>query len=233
MEAPFATAILVAAGRSTRMGSSSVPKPLLPLAGRPILDYSLRAMAATQSVRDVIVVAQPEHFAAIQALAAPFAMNLLPLVAGGTERFHSVCAGSRASLETSEVLLIHDAARPLVRPAAIDQVALQARSDGAAVLACPVTDSLHRSMDGRKVFEPVDRTSLWAAQTPQAFQRRPFLGALSDAERVGWLPTDDVALFERFVGAVTLVLGSPDNLKITHPSDLLVAETLLREQARL
>ncbi|MEZ6019616.1 MAG: 2-C-methyl-D-erythritol 4-phosphate cytidylyltransferase [Planctomycetota bacterium] len=231
MAAAFATAIVVAAGRSTRMGSPSTPKPLLPLGGEAILRYSLRALAAAQSVADVIVVARTEHFAPIEAMLLECCgRQNTTVLEGGEERFHSVQRGCEAVPADREVVLIHDAARPFVRSEQIDAVALAAREHGAGLLAMPVTDSLHRSMDGRKVFEPVDRSSLWAAQTPQAFRIGPFLQALREAQRLGTVPTDDVALWERFVGAVQLVPGSPENFKITHPSDLWVAESLLQQR---
>ena len=228
MATPYASAILVAAGRSTRMGTQASPKPLLALGGKPVIAHSLAALCATQSVGEVLIVTQPEWFEAIEVIAAPFGDWSCELIEGGAERFHSVRAGCLRAHPESEVLLIHDAARPLVRPADIDRVAEAARQDGAAVLASPVTDSLHRSMDGRKAFEPVDRSSLWAAQTPQAFKKKPFLEALDEALRIGIVPTDDVALYERFKGAVTLVPGPAGNIKITHPPDLTIAEALLR-----
>lgn len=225
---PFASAVLVAAGRSTRMGTQAVPKPFLPLLDRPILQYSLQAFHRAATVAEIVIVGQEEHFARIETLCGPYADRVTRIVAGGEQRFHSVLAGCQHTSAQSEVLLIHDAARPLIQVRDIDRVAEAAREKGAALLATPVTDSVHRSMDGRKVFEPVDRSNLWAAQTPQGFQRRAFLKVLQEAERLGSLPTDDVALYERMVGAVELVPGPPENLKITHPADLAIAEALLR-----
>ncbi len=224
----FASAVLVAAGNSTRMGPQADPKPFLPLLERPILQYSLQAFHRAASVAEIVIVGQEEHFERIEMLCAPYADKVACIVRGGEQRFHSVLAGCQHTAGTSEVLLIHDAARPLIQVRDIDRVALAAQAKGAALLATPVTDSVHRSMDGRKVFEPVDRSNLWAAQTPQGFGRRAFLKVLQEAERLGNLPTDDVALYERMVGAVELVPGPPENLKITHPADLAIAEALLR-----
>ena len=228
MSAPFASAVVVAAGRSTRMGAQAEPKPFLLLQERPVLQYSLQAFHRAESIAEILVVGQTEHHERIERLCGPYADKVTRIVEGGEQRFHSVLNGCQHTSAQSEVLLIHDAARPLIQIGDIDRVARAAREKGAALLAAPVTDSLHRSMDGRKVFEPVDRSNLWAAQTPQGFQRRTFLKILQEAERLGSLPTDDVALYERMVGAVELVPGPPENLKITHPADLAIAEALLR-----
>ncbi len=228
MQDPFATLVLVAAGRSSRMGESPRSKVLLPLAGKTLLEHTLQAFAQAQTVGEVILVARPEDFDELRALAETIDLPLRALVPGGQERFHSVQAGCQAADAASQVLLIHDAARPLVRPEQIDQVAQAALADGAALLALPVTDSLHRSTDGLKVHEPVNRTPLWAAQTPQGFRTRAFLKVLEQAQEITPPPTDDVALFEQFAGPVTLVQGLPDNIKVTRPEDLPIAEALLR-----
>ncbi len=231
MQDPFATLVLVAAGRSSRMGESPRSKVLLPLAGKTLLEHTLGAFAQAQTVRDLVLVARPEDFDELRPLAETSGLHLHTMVPGGTERFHSVAAGCRAADPQSQVLLIHDAARPLVRPEQIDAVAHAALADGAALLALPVTDSLHRSADGRKVHEPVDRTPLWAAQTPQGFRTQAFLKVLEQALEITPPPTDDVALFEQFAGPVTLVQGLPDNIKVTRPEDLPIAEALLRARA--
>ncbi|MFT4647791.1 MAG: 2-C-methyl-D-erythritol 4-phosphate cytidylyltransferase [Glaciecola sp.] len=228
MQAPFATLILVAAGRSSRMGASSRSKVLLPLAGKTLLEHTLQAFAQAQTVQDLVLVARHEDFEELGAIVASMDLPLHAMVPGGQERFHSVRAGCEAADPNREVLLIHDAARPLIRPQHIDQVALAASTSGAALLALPVTDSLHRSLDGCRVVEPVDRGPLWAAQTPQGFRTQAFLGALERASKITPPPTDDVALFEQYVGPVTLVRGVSDNIKVTRPEDLPIAEALLR-----
>ena len=228
MQAPFATLILVAAGSSSRMGASPRSKVLLPLAGKTLLEHTLEAFAQAQTVQDAILVARPEDFDELRALAEAIDLPLRALVPGGQTRFHSVRAGCQAADPQTQVLLIHDAARPLVRPEHIDQVAQAALTDGAALLALPVTDSLHRSADGLKVHEPVDRTPLWAAQTPQGFRTQAFLKVLQQTAELTPPPTDDVALFEQFAGPVTLIQGVADNIKVTRPEDLPIAEALLR-----
>lgn len=231
MQEPFATLVLVAAGRSSRMGESPRSKVLLPLDGKTLLEHTLGAFAQAQTVRDLVLVARPEDFDELRPLAEASGLHLHAMVPGGEERFHSVAAGCRAADPQSQVLLVHDAARPLVRPGHIDAVAGAAQANGAAVLALPVTDSLHRSSNGTEVYEPVDRAPLWAAQTPQGFRTQAFLDLLTRAETIEPPPTDDVALFEQLSGPVTLVQGTPDNIKVTRPEDLPMAEALLRARA--
>jgi 2-C-methyl-D-erythritol 4-phosphate cytidylyltransferase len=108
----------------------------------------------------------------------------------------------------------------------VEQVAQAARSAGAALLAVPVRDTLHRARDGR-ALEVVARADLWAAQTPQGFRRAEFVDACARAAREGRRFTDDAALWEHYVGPVQLVEGSPDNLKLTTPEDLITARALL------
>ncbi len=228
MHDAFATLVLVAAGNSSRMGASPRSKVLLPLAGKTLLAHTLEAFAAADSVRDLVLVARPEDFDELRAVVASVDLPLHAMVPGGQERFHSVRAGCEAVDPSREVLLIHDGARPLVRPEHIDQVAVAARTSGAALLALPVTDSLHRSHDGTHVVEPVDRGPLWAAQTPQGFRTQTFLDTLERASELTPPPTDDVALFEQFSGPVTLVQGVSENIKVTRPEDLPIAEALLR-----
>ncbi|MDF1838594.1 MAG: 2-C-methyl-D-erythritol 4-phosphate cytidylyltransferase [Planctomycetota bacterium] len=228
MQDAFATLVLVAAGRSSRMGASATSKVLLPLAGKTLLAHTLEAFATAQTVHDLVLVARPEDFDALGAVVDSVGLPLRGMVAGGQERFHSVRAGCLAADSNRDVLLIHDAARPLVRSEHIDQVALAAQSSGAALLALPVTDSLHRSLDGVHAVEPVDRSPLWAAQTPQGFRTQAFLDTLERAAELSPPPTDDVALYEQFAGPVTLVQGVSENIKVTRPEDLPIAEALLR-----
>ncbi len=153
-------------------------------------------------------------------------------VPGGRERSHSV----RAALEASsgDPVLVHDAARPLVTKALID-AALAALDDdpdlAAAIVAAPVTDTIKRSADGVHVAETLDRSQLWAVQTPQVFRREWLQRALAAPDDIVAAATDDASLVEALGGRVGLVRSSPENFKITTPHDLRVAELLLGERA--
>lgn len=233
---PFACAVLLAAGRSTRMGAAGSPdrKPFLELAGRPVLEHAARAFEAAETVRSLVVVALPEDFDRIDRMVAGwgFRASVTTRVAGGAERTDSVRAGVRAAPPDDEVILVHDVARPLVRPAHVDAVARTARTLGAALLAVPARDTLKSSPDGIEAVATLDRSRIWIAQTPQGFRAERLRELLAEAEAAGIDATDDAALHERFFGPVPLVEGEPENLKLTTPGDLRLAAAILAGRER-
>lgn len=225
-DAPFAAAVLVAAGRSTRMGSGP-PKPLLPLAGATVLAHALRAFVEARTIASIVVVIPESLRAEFEAATADFKSSIRPLVAGGAERTHSALAGVLAVPADCSVTLVHDAARPLIQPEHIDAVAHCARERGAGLLAVPVHDTLHRSEDGDHGLEIIDRSALWSAQTPQGFRTSELQQLLEAAIAAGRVATDEAALYEASVGPIPLVPGSPTNIKLTTPDDLRMAAALL------
>ncbi|MFT7678858.1 MAG: 2-C-methyl-D-erythritol 4-phosphate cytidylyltransferase [Planctomycetota bacterium] len=224
--APYAAAVLVAAGRSTRMGSGP-PKPLLPLAGATVLAHAIAAFVEARSVASIVVVIPEFQRADFEAATAHFGDAITALVAGGAERTHSALAGLLAVPEECSVTLVHDAARPLVKPEHIDAVAKCARSRGAGLLAVPVNDTLHHSEDGEHAQRVIDRSALWSAQTPQGFRTSELRELLEAAIADGRVATDEAALYEAAVGPIPLVHGSPTNIKLTTPDDLRMAAALL------
>lgn len=233
-DGPRAAAVLVAAGRSTRMQlPEGVRKPLLRLEGRTVLEHAAAAFAACPAVRELVVVCLPEDEAAVRELAArsPALERLTAVVPGGAERTDSVLAGVRATGEGAELVAVHDAARPLVRPEVVAAALALAAREGAAVVAVPVSDTIKHSVDGVHADRTLDRSTLWAAQTPQVFRRATLLELLEHAAREGRRSTDDAALWELGVGPVPLVRGDSTNLKITTPTDLEVAAAILRARA--
>ncbi|MEE8468700.1 MAG: 2-C-methyl-D-erythritol 4-phosphate cytidylyltransferase [Planctomycetota bacterium] len=226
----FVSAILLAAGRSLRMGADRPRKPLLELAGRTVLELCVAAFAATECVRELVVVVHADDRTRVQDLLAgtPFASLVRAVIAGGEERTDSVRLGvAEISAETA-VILVHDVVRPFVRPERIAAVAQMAADRGAALLAVPVSDTIKTSRDGREVSGTLDRSILWSAQTPQGFDAQRLRRVLARAHRDNFTPTDDAALFERYEGAVTLVEGDRDNIKLTTPTDLVLGEAILR-----
>lgn len=212
--------VVVAAGRSMRFGAD---KPNQVLAGRRVLDWSMEAASA---VGDGVVVVVPagsaEH-------AEPLATRV---VTGSDTRSGSVRNGLAAVPADVDVIVVHDAARPLATArmfAAVVAAVLDDRGEGvaAAVCAVPVVDTLKR-VAGGAVVETLVRDGLWAVQTPQAFRA----SALRAAHRADGEATDDAALIEAAGGRVVVVPGDPANLKLTHPSDLVVAEALLRDRKK-
>lgn len=232
-----AAAVIVAAGDSTRMGgvaARGVRKPLLELGGRPLLAHSCAAFDAAPSVAAIVVVAHRDDCDAIARLArrdGSFA-KVSRIVPGGATRTDSVRAGVEAAGREHDVVLVHDAARPLIDPATIERAVEIAAREGAALVATAVSDTLKHSDDGVRATRTIDRSTVWAAQTPQAFRAELLRELLERAEREGFKPTDDAALYERYVGPIALVEGGRSNLKITVPEDLLVAEAILALRAR-
>lgn len=229
MPADLTLAVLVAAGRSTRMERSE-RKPFLDLGGASVLARAAQALAAAPSVTWLVVVVAEEDLERARAALAGLA-KLDAILPGGAERIDSVRAGAGREGPAPELVLVHDGARPLVTVPVIEAVLAAAREHGAALAAVPVADTLKRSRNGRLAHETVERAGLWRAQTPQAFEATRFRECLVRAEREGFRPTDDAALWERYVGPVALVPDLPSNLKITTPFDLEIARALVAAQS--
>ena len=217
------TAIIVAAGAGERLGQGR-PKALVPLGGIPMVMHAVRAFVAAASIDHVVVVVPPGG-------AVQLGERVIT-TAGGQTRQQSVSNGLDACPPDTRIVAIHDAARPLVRPALIDQTvaALQPPWDAVAP-GLPVVDTL-KVVDSRQaVLRTADRSSLWAVQTPQVATRatleRVHARIASDAQAA----TDDLSLIERAGGRVRLVEGDRRNFKITVAGDLEVAEHLLAADA--
>jgi 2-C-methyl-D-erythritol 4-phosphate cytidylyltransferase len=219
--APIA-AILVAAGSGVRMGARG-PKALVPLAGRPMLAWSLEALGG---VGAVVVAAPPGHEAETRAI-APAAR----VVAGGASRAESVAAALAAVPAATEVVVVHDAARPLLTPEIVAAVIAGLEGADGAIAARPVADTLKRGDGGERpeIEVTVDRAPLWAAETPQAFRAAVLRRAVEAARGEGRLAaaTDCASLVEARGGRVRLVATPGPNLKVTTPADLALAEHLL------
>ncbi len=216
--------VLVAGGRGRRFGGA-LAKQFLPLAGTPLLVWSARRLATLPDVASFVVVAPPEEHGRCDALLAPLALPLR-LADAGAERQHSVASGLAAIDERCEIVVVHDAVRPLVEPAAVAACVSAARAGGAAVLATPVADTVKRAAGG-SVTATVPRDDLWLAQTPQVFRADVLRRAHLEAARLGFVGTDESALVERLGLPVRLVAGSHLNRKITTPDDLAWAEAIV------
>jgi 2-C-methyl-D-erythritol 4-phosphate cytidylyltransferase len=220
-----ATFVIVAAGRGERFGRQS--KVLATVEGRPMLAWSIDAAIHSPSVADLVIVAGDHTIEDIRNLAREFPNEPgIEVVPGGETRQESVAAGVAAVGERSGIVLVHDAARPLVSPDLIERCAQAARDHAAAIAAIPVTDTLKHVTD-RRIERTVSRDHLWAAQTPQAFRRAALVAAIAWARSHPASHTDEASLFEAMGQAVAIVEGSPMNLKVTHPEDLALAGILL------
>jgi 2-C-methyl-D-erythritol 4-phosphate cytidylyltransferase len=222
-----AVALIVAAGRGERLGSA-VPKALVNVAGRPMLHWSVQAAQAVSAI-GTIVVALPREYAG-EAPAGTIG------VVGGASRSESVRAALRAAGE-GDVVVVHDAARALVTPEMFAMAMVQFDRSGADALvtAAPVTDTIKQVSDAgdMRVSATLDRSRLWAVQTPQIFHRPALEWALSASPGQLARATDDASLIEQGGGIVAVMAAGDENFKITTPLDLRVAEMVLTGRRRL
>jgi 2-C-methyl-D-erythritol 4-phosphate cytidylyltransferase len=219
---PMATAIIVAAGRSTRM--EGVNKLFAEVNGRPLLYHTLAAFQACRHINHITVVLSLDGAdRGLRLLRSARLSKVDGTCVGGERRQDSVRAGL-AAVRACEWVVIHDGARPLVTAQLIEKGIAEAQLTGASSAGLPVVDTLKETATDKTVLWTVSRERLWAVQTPQVFR----FGLLEAAhEREGVEATDDAELIERAGGRVRLYEGSPTNLKVTTREDLIVAGALL------
>jgi len=221
--------ILAAAGRSSRFQDTNYKKPFAPLAGRPVWLHSAERFTDRPDVKQVVVVVSPEDRAGfVEKFGASLAFMGITLAEGGEQRSDSVRSGLEKLSAECDMVAIHDAARPCIAPSWIDRVFEAGARTGAAILAIPVVGTLKRVGPDRTITETVDRTDLWEAQTPQVFSRDLLVRGFAAAAAAGRQPTDEAQLVEALGQKVTIVQGSPINLKITSRDDLRLAEQALK-----
>ncbi len=208
------------------------PKQYLPLLGRPVLLHTLERLASYPPLRGIVVGISPQddHWAKI----SHGIPKLLASYIGGEERAHTVLKGLEvlgAQAAAEDWVLVHDAVRPCLRHADIDRLMreIAGHPDG-GLLALPLSDTVKRADDAGRVIETVARGGLWRALTPQVFPLNVLLRALTQALQGGLEVTDEAMAVERSGGRPRLVPGHADNIKITVPGDLVLAEFYLREQ---
>jgi 2-C-methyl-D-erythritol 4-phosphate cytidylyltransferase len=218
-----AAAVIPAGGAGRRMGEGIVRKQYLELAGEPILVRAIRPFLEHPAFHTVVV-ALPAEDMADPPLFLPAGVTV---VAGGETRGDSVRYGLNAVPRSADVVLIHDAARPLLSRAVVDRVLETAATGIGAVAAIPVVDTLKRVAPDGAIRETLDRAGIWRVQTPQGFPLPLILDAYRRAAEQRFVATDDAALVERYGGRVVVVEGDVRNIKVTRPEDLDLAETFL------
>jgi 2-C-methyl-D-erythritol 4-phosphate cytidylyltransferase len=223
-------AVIVAAGRGTRFGR---PKQLLELAGKPMIVWSVEAFASMPEIAELVVVTESEFVDAMEVLVEEHVKHARGVVVrGGATRQASVAAGLNALSAEVAAVLVHDGARPLVRTSDVRAGMRPVRPGTASLLATPVVDTVKVAGADGKVTRTLDRSELWAAQTPQFAMLGDLRGAHAEAVRRDRpAATDDAALLERAGLDVLVIPGSADNFKVTVPEDLARAEALLRDRA--
>ncbi|TXK57233.1 2-C-methyl-D-erythritol 4-phosphate cytidylyltransferase [Bacillus subtilis] len=222
--------VIPAAGQGKRMKAGR-NKLFIDLKGDPVIIHTLRVFDSHRQCDKIILVINEQEREHFQHLLSDYPFQTsIELVAGGEERQHSVYKGLKA-VKQEKIVLVHDGARPFIKHEQIDELIAEAEQTGAAILAVPVKDTIKRVQD-LQVSETIERSSLWAVQTPQAFRLSLLMKAHAEAERKGFLGTDDASLVEQMEGgSVRVVEGSYTNIKLTTPDDLTSAAAIMESES--
>lgn len=226
-----AWAIVPAAGAGRRM-QTATPKQYLSLAGRPVIAHTLSRLSAHPAIAGIVVAtaADDQQFSRVKISTSKPVVT----VTGGETRADSVLNALSWLCEQSDIpdwVLVHDAARPCIRQTDIDQMfSLLSEHPVGGLLGMPITDTVKRTDTNNHVIETVCREQLWRAATPQMFRTVMLQKALSDGQRQGLAVTDEASAMEASGYQPQMVAGHADNIKITHPSDLALAEQFLQQQ---
>ncbi|MGA2866868.1 MAG: 2-C-methyl-D-erythritol 4-phosphate cytidylyltransferase [Verrucomicrobiota bacterium] len=222
------SAIILAAGQGTRMGPN-MDKLFLELNGCPLVAHTWRRFEQANCIDELLLVVRHGMQGAFEELAEEHGFRKpFRLVAGGKERQDSVWNGLAALSPDADIVAIQDAARPCTSPDLIAATVAAAREVGAAAAAQPVTDTIKESRAGQLIERTLDRSRLWAVQTPQTFRVELIRRALAEVRRRGLLVTDDTAACELIGQPVKLVVSHLPNPKVTQPEDLPYVELVLR-----
>lgn len=222
--------VIPAAGQGKRMGAS-VNKQFLSLQGRPLLAHTLSLFERSGAVAEIVIVGSKEDRERIGELVRTEGFQKVSaIVLGGEERQESVFAGVKALSSLIQRVAVHDGARPLLTCLELNRFFTEAEKFRAAIMAVPVKDTIKRVDAQGKVLETPPRATLRAVQTPQVFARSLLEEAHHKAREAGYLTTDDAALIEWLGHPVQTLMGSLENIKITTPEDLDLAETILAKR---
>lgn len=224
-KAKICSAVVVAAGSATRM--EGIDKILTTLGDVPVLVHTLRVFQRCPEISEVVVVTREDLLLDVSQVCKAFALDkVTKVVVGGSQRALSVLAGLRETRQDADLIAIHDGARPLVTDEILQETVARAAVTGAAAPAIPVTDTIKRVEDGFAV-DTVDRSTLFAVQTPQIFQADLIRAAVQQSVEENLTLTDECAAVERLGMKVAMTRGSRENIKITTPFDLLLGEAIL------
>lgn len=228
---PFVTAVIVAAGNSTRMGG--VNKQFLLIDGVPVLIRTLLVFSQSDMIDEIIVAAREEDIPKMFAMIKEYkVLKVTDIVKGGKTRQESVFNAIRRSSPLSEYFAIHDGARPLVTEKIIEDTVCEAFSTGAAATGVRVKDTVKVVNESGFITATPDRNYLWAVHTPQVFERRLYLSAIDNVLNSEMF-TDDCKLLEEYGAEVKMVEGSYENIKITTPEDTDIAQAILYRREQL
>ncbi len=224
----FCTAIILAAGQGNRMGTST-NKQYLNLNHLPILSYTLQAFESSIRVNEIIILVREEDIIICKEIVEDFNIKKAKkIIVGGKERYNSVYNGLQEIDKRTNIVAVHDGARPLIKPEDINFVIDMAYNYDAAILGVKVNDTIKTVNDDNCVMNTPERDKLWTIQTPQAFKLEILNKAYEKAIENNIFSTDDSMLVEQIGYTVKVVEGSYSNIKITNPEDIIFAEALLQ-----
>ncbi len=225
-------AVIAAGGTGTRM-NSGIPKQFLEIVGKPILLHTIESIASIEQVTQIVIALPVEHIAEAEAILARQPMRVKPqCVPGGSNRQESVRCGVEHARQDADIIMVHDAVRPLCDRDTMLRILEAAWKKGAAVPGLPATETIQRVSRSGRVLSTTPRQELYAIQTPQAFHAGILRAALQKAHEAGFLGTDESSVVRWAGYPVVVVPGSPDNIKITRPLDLDIAELLIANRPR-
>lgn len=220
--------IIPAAGLSRRMKGFSKRKPFILLCGKPVISYTLDVFKKINSVKEIILAVNRKD---LKAAINYFQTGIIKVIEGGSQRKDSVYNGIKSLDKKCDIVLIHDGVRPFVNKEIVLKSALAAEEFGAVVTAVPVIPTIKYVDDKGFVVSTLNRKFLWEIQTPQAFRKEIIVGAYSNTSLHDSNITDDAMLVEKMGRKVKVIMGSYDNIKITTPQDLVVAEAILKNSS--
>lgn len=224
-------ALIPSAGGGRRFGSP-VQKQFLPLAGKPLLVHTLQPFQMSPSIQEILLVVPSDWVDKVMdVIVKPYDLHKVKrAVPGGALRQESVRLGLEALESIWDVVMIHDGARPFVTDEMIARSIKETLVHGATFVGVPAIDTIKEVDPEGQVQSTLDREKLWMVQTPQSFRFEMIVRAHREAERVGFVGTDDASLVERLGYKVRALLGSYDNIKVTTPEDLILAEAIFRRR---
>ncbi|WP_091663786.1 2-C-methyl-D-erythritol 4-phosphate cytidylyltransferase [Alteribacillus iranensis] len=222
--------IIPAAGQGKRMKAGK-NKQFLTIEGQPLIVHTVAIFANDPVCKQIVVVASPSDLADMEDLLDKWRLksDKVTIALGGAERQDSVYSGLKKLATPTTVILVHDGARPFVTRKDIYKLTETAYENGAAVLGVPVKDTIKTVSDGM-IQQTLDRNTLWAIQTPQAFHYDMLVKAYEEANNTSFYGTDDASLVERLGSRIHITEGSYDNIKITTPEDIPVAKAILNKR---
>lgn len=224
------TVIIPAAGQGKRMNARE-NKQFLKLQSVPLIVHTLQLFEKDEACEAMIVVANKDEIMEMKQLFSKHGLSkVAAIVPGGRERQESVYAGLLEIKKAESVVLVHDGARPFVRPEEIQRLVAEVGKAQGAVLATKVTDTIKKGSREQMVTETLAREELWAVQTPQAFSYKLLKKAHDAAKKNGFTGTDDAGLVEHIGGRIRLVPGDEENIKLTTPYDIGIAEMILEKR---